>query len=266
VTRDHDATLMGDESDEEESETEGPLPRPTLFGALRAAAVDFYYHSIRVVPANLLWGLTLVGVLMATIAGGLWLAAFSAPFLCVPLVGVYRLDGHAARGEDLVLSDALRAMRQRFIPALAAGFVLTWVALLLTINVLTGFGGSSPIGWGLATAAFWGLVATTALSIAFWPLIADPARRDASLREVIRLSALVILAAPGRMLRLSIVVAILAVVSTIAFAAIVSISVAFIALVSSRVVLPEADQLADSHPPDRVTADRHDRPGAAAER
>jgi uncharacterized membrane protein YesL len=142
-----------------------------------------------------------------------------------------------------VLSDVVRAMRERLVPALAASLALTWTSLLLTVNVLIGFGGQSPLGWALATAAFWGLLVIVALATALWPILGDPARRSTPLGEAVRLAALLVLASPGRMFRLSIVVAVLAVVSTILFAAIVSISVGYIALVSSRIVLPEADRL-----------------------
>ena len=53
------------------------------------------------------------------------------------------------------------------------------------------------------------------------------------------------LAAPFRMFALAVVVMVLTVVSTIAFAALVTISVAFIALVSCHMVLPDADGLVE---------------------
>lgn len=226
----------------------GPRPTPSLPSALRSAAFDFYQHSIRLVPANVLWGVGFALVVFLSLLGGPVLTAVTGPFLGIPLVGIYRLAGHAGRGEDVVLSDALAGMRERLVPALVAGAVTTWASLLLALNLLVGFGSTMPLGWAFGTAAAWGLIAIAIVSVAFWPILGDPARRALSLRDAGKLAGLVVLAAPFRILRLALVVTVLAVVSTVLFAAIVSISVAFIALVSSRIVLAEADRLAALRP------------------
>ena len=68
---------------------------------------------------------------------------------------------------------------------------------------------------------------------------------DRSLPATAKLAAFTILAAPVRLMVLALAMLLIAVASTIAFAALITISLAFIALVSCRVVLPEADRLAD---------------------
>jgi len=40
---------------------------PGLAAAIRAAAYDFYYQSIRLVPANLLWGLAFLAWLIVAV-------------------------------------------------------------------------------------------------------------------------------------------------------------------------------------------------------
>jgi hypothetical protein len=197
------------------------------------------------VAANVAWGAVLL--LLILVAGTFgWLPALAlSPLLGLPLVGVYRIAGHVTRGEEVVLSDALRGMRERVFPALVLADVIAWGAMLLVINVRFGLDSTSVLGWAFATLAGWGLLALLGFALAAWPIAGDPARRALPTREVFRLAAYVVLARSRRMLGLLVVYAILAGISTIAFAAILTISVAYLALVSCRVVLPEADRLAE---------------------
>ena len=93
-----------------------------------------------------------------------------------------------------------------------------------------------------ATLAGWGAVALLIYAAVVWPLLADPARATEPARERARLAGYVVLAAV-RMFALTVVVVLVTVVSTIAFAALVTISVAFVALVGCHMVLPDADRL-----------------------
>ena len=230
--------------DEEEDDAE-PLERTSLPGALRRAAVDFYYQSIRLVPANVIWGVVLVALGGATIALGLWVAIVGAPLLGPPLAGIYRLTGLVTRGRHVVLSDAFTATRELFVPSLLLAAAVAWGLGLGALNVAFGINSASPLGWAFATVAGWGVVALLIYAVVVWPLIADPARADEPARERARLAGYVVLAAPIRMFALAVVVVVLTVVSTIAFAALVTISVAFIAMASSRMVLPEADRFVE---------------------
>jgi hypothetical protein len=226
-----------------------PLPPPpgrtTVLGALRPAVVDFYFQSIRLVPANILWGVLLVVIAWAALSVGLWLAIVAAPLLGPPLVGIYRLAAQITRGEETVLSDVRTAMRERFLPSLILAAGLVWAVVLLVVNIVTGLDSASPLGLAFATASGWALVATITFAVIAWPLLGDPRRRSEPLRAVARLAGYLLLAAPVRLVALAIVVTVLAVVSTVLFAAVVTIAVAFVALLSCRVVLPEADRLAE---------------------
>ncbi len=222
---------------------ETPLARPTVLGALRGAAVDFYFHSIRLVPANFAWGLVLLGVLMVLVAAGIGFGALVAPVLGIPLVGIHRMAGLAARGRDPALRDLARGIRQRWRQGLAAGLVQTWVTVLLTVDVLTGFAGTHPLQWALGTVGFWALVAAGCLAVALWPILGDPNRARLGFLDAVRLAALVALSTPGRTLLLALVIGALLFVSTVAFALVLTVSVAFGALLAARVVLPEADRI-----------------------
>jgi hypothetical protein len=231
--------------DEEDDDLAGPLERISLPRALRRAAVDFYYQSIRLVPANVVWGIVLLALGWAAISLGVWVAIVGAPLLGPPLAGIYRLAGLVIRGQHVVLSDAFAAARELFVPALVAAAAVGWGLGLLALNVAIGTNTSSPLGWAFATLAGWGAVALLIYAVAVWPLLADPARAAEPARERARLAGYVVLAAPFRMFGLTVVIAVIAVVSTIAFAALVTISVAFIALVACHMVLPDADRLVE---------------------
>jgi hypothetical protein len=233
------------EPDDEDEDDAGPLERQSLPGAVRRAFVDFFYNSIRLVPANVLWGVVLIGLGWMAILVGVWLAILGLPLLGLPLVGIYRLAGHITRGEEVVLSDVVTAARQQFLPALGFAAGVAWGLGLLAYNLIAGLGSASPLGWLIATLAGWGLVALAIFTVVAWPVLADPARTTEPARERLRLAGYLVLAAPFRMAGLTVIAVALWAVSTIAFAALVTISVSFVACLSCRVVLPDADRLAE---------------------
>lgn len=238
-----DEPVAADPDDEDEDDA-GPLERQSLPGALRRALLDFFYNSIRLVPANILWGVVLIGLGWLAILVGVWLAILGLPLLGLPLVGVYRLAGHITRGEEVVLSDVITAVRQQFLPALAFAAGVAWGLGLFAFNVIAGLASPSPLGWLIAILAGWGFVALAIFAVVAWPVLADPARTTEPARQRLRLAGYLVLVAPFRMAALSAVAIALWVVSTIAFAALVTISVSFVACLSCRVVLPDADRLA----------------------
>jgi hypothetical protein len=201
------------------------------------------------------WG----GALLAVLAIALWLspvmAVVTAPLLCVPLVGVTRLAAQIVRGEDVVLSDVATAIRMFARPALAAGIVVILATIVITANVVAGVSGGGPIGWAFATLAAWGLVALWIVGLAFWPILVDPARHAMPLAASARLAVLVVLAYPVRFASLAAGLALVTLVSAIAFAALLSVSVAFMALVATHVTLPAADELEARLAPAAATRD-----------
>lgn len=220
----------------------GPPPAPRLGGALRSAAVDFYFNSWRLVPANLAWSAILVGILVLA-AGVSALALLLIPLLALPTVGIYRLAALIVRGEPVALSDAFTAWRRFGGPALALGTALLAAGAMFGFNVGTGLLRGDIAGWTLATLAFWGLVAVAMAACVAWAVLVDPRRETLGARARIRLALLLILAHPVRFAALSLVLGLIIAVSTVAFAAILTVSVSYVALVATRYVLPAADRL-----------------------
>lgn len=222
----------------------GTPAAPRLTDAIRSAASDFYFNSWRLVPANLLWGLAFVALLLAIASAPA--ALLLSPLLAFPTVGIFRLAALIVRGGHVSFWDGLAAWRSLFLPTLLLGVALSVSGAVLGTNVMSGFAQGDPLGWALATIAGWGIVATWVISCAAWPLLADPAREARPIGERGRLAALLVLAQPRRMAGLAAALFVVLAISTIAFAAVVTISVAFSALVASHLVLPAADRLESS--------------------
>ena len=224
-------------------EPEVPARPPSLLGALRQGAGDFFYNSWRVVPVNVIWGLWFLVVLFAWASVNLILAIVLVPPLAVPLAGLARFGGLATRGEALHLPDALDPIRRRPVAVIAGGVGFALGLLVLGSNVVSGFAMADFVGVALATTAAWGLVALFGFALAFWPLLADPARDAVPARAIARLAGLLLLAHPFRILLLAVIVGALLLVSAALFAALLTVSVAFAMLVAARYVLPAADRL-----------------------
>jgi hypothetical protein len=216
---------------------------PSLVGALRAAAGDFFYNSWRVVPLNVLWGvLFLVALGLAILVHPLAAVPVLVP-TAIPLAGLARFGGRATRGMGIDFGAAWEPIRARPRAVLVAGLAFVLAVALFTLNLLAGFALGHALGWAFATAAAWGLLTTIGLGYAFWPLLTDPQRDTAGSMAIARLAGLLVLAHPFRIAGLTVVLTALLAVSTVAFAALVSVSVGFAMLVAARYVLPAADRL-----------------------
>lgn len=220
-----------------------PLPRTTVLGALQPALRDLYFGSVRLLPANIIWGVVLVALAWIAFSGGLWIAVLLAPLLGLPTIGIYRLAVSTSRGDEPRFADAFVAMRERLVPALLVAALNIWAAVLLAINIGLGLGMGSLPGFVFAIISGWGLVAIAAFTAVVWPLLADPARRDAPLRATLRLAAYLVLAVPIRVISLAIVAVVLFVASTWLLVLVVAVTAAYVALLCCRVVLPEADRV-----------------------
>ncbi len=226
----------------------GLPPAPTLRGALRAGARDFYDHVIRVVPVNVLFGVLLIAALVAWGSWGPIAAVMVGIPLAIPIAGAARLGALATRGEDVNLSDAFDPLRSRPAAVLVAWCVSLVVTVVLGVNIATGILRGDLVGISLATLAFWGLGVSFAIGFAFWPLLVDPRRADRPARAAGRLAALLVLAHPVRFGALTVLLVAILVLSTIAFAALLTISVGLVQLIACRYVLPAADRL-EAHLP-----------------
>lgn len=215
---------------------------PRVRSALRLALEDFFFNSWRLVPANALWGVAFVAVVLLAFAASL-LALVMLVLLALPTVGIFRMSALLARGEPVTFSDGLAAWRELLGPALAAGTLIAGLTVVLGFNTVAALGSLSPLGWAFGTLAAWGLVALSVVALLFWPLLADPVRAGDPVLSRLRLALMLILVHPLRVAQLALLSAVVVIVSTIMLAALLTVSVAFVAIVASRVVLPLADQL-----------------------
>jgi hypothetical protein len=212
---------------------------PRLRSAFRAAGSDLYFNSWRLVPANLLWSTTLIGLLLLPVP---WLVTLLLlPILGLPTALNFRLATLIVRGDAVALSDGFD--RRLVAPGLllSAGVVLAFTVFV--VNIASGVATGEPMGWMFATVAGWSLVFVWVWSLVVWPVVIDPRRLDEPLRDRLRLGTLLVLAFPLRLAALALVITLMLAVSTVLFAALLTISVAYAALVSARYVLPAADRL-----------------------
>jgi uncharacterized membrane protein YesL len=147
------------------------------------------------------------------------------------------------RGEATSFSDFLGGMRRFGLAAAGIGAAEAILAAVLLTNVVTGFASDSPLGWFVAATALWGLVALAMAVVAIWPVLVDPWREDKSLRRRLQLAGLVVIGRPGRLFLLTVLIAIILVLSTVLLGVIILVGVAYTSLVATRWVLPAADDL-----------------------
>jgi uncharacterized membrane protein YesL len=216
---------------------------PRLGSVLRQAGVDFYFQSIRLVMANAAWGICLMGVLVVAMATSPVMGLLLTPLLAIPASGVFRLAALIARNEPPDFSDVTDAWRQLAPLSLAVGVALTLAGVVLGFDLLGAIGSNNAFAWAFATMAGWGLLAVGSYSLVAWPLLVDPRRESRSIRDRLRLAGLLLVAFPVRMLSMAVIIGVVLLLSTIAFAALLSVSLAYVALVSCRYVLPAADRL-----------------------
>jgi hypothetical protein len=216
---------------------------PSLGRSLRAGATDFYYNSWRIVPVNLVLGLGLVGVALAWVQLGAVVAALLASFLGWPIAGLFRLGTRATRGVGVSLGDALDPVREAPLALLATGLGFSMGVLVLAANMVLGLTEGGVLPWVVATAAGWGLVGVTAFGFAFWPIAMDPERAGMPWGKRARLAGLLVLAHPGRVGLLALVLSLVLVLSTAVVALVLTVAPGFAALVACRFIVPASDRL-----------------------
>jgi len=213
----------------------------SLTGALRQSLTDFYFNSWRLAPANLVWG---VGFIAVIVAGPLSAAGVVIlVLLAIPLAGLHRMAALLARDEPVGFSDFVDGIRRFAVPAVAVATGAAVLAAVFTTNIVVGLAAGGPIGWFISALALWGDVALAMLLVAWWPVLVDPRREGLALRRRLALAGLVVIGRPGRVFGLTVLVTAILIVSTVLFAAILLVSVAYVALVSARYVLPLLDAL-----------------------
>lgn len=220
------------------------LARPQRLGAaFRAALTDYYFNSMRLVAANVVWG---AGAVVIALVGFVWPLGglLLLPLLALPTAATFRVASGVVRAPpDAGRSDIAWPYHRAKAESVGLGVIATALGLVLATNMLTGIVQGTPFGWVIATLAAWGLVALWSASLVVWPLIVDPARASSPMRARLRLAAGLLLVDPVRFGGLGILVAVIVVVSTILTAAILTVSVSFVALLACRMAYPVADRL-----------------------
>jgi len=198
---------------------------------------------MRLVAANLVWGLALALIVLVGMVSPL-LGLALLPLLAFPTAGVFRLAARIVRVEPGAGSRDI-VWPYRHAPArwLVVGVVVVVAALMLGTNIVVGLAGGEPARWAIATLAGWGLVVLWCGALVGWPLLVDPARSAMSLADGLRLIGGLLLAHPLRFAGLGLAMAVVTAISFVLTAAILTISVAFVALVACRSVYPAADRL-----------------------
>jgi len=207
---------------------------------LRAAAGDFYYHSLRLVPVNAIWGIAFAVVVVASVRAPALLLL--AGLLGLPTLAVFRVAGGIVRGGSVEVSDGIEEARRRPMAAIAGAMGASLIALVLVVNVLLGLLNPGIVGWTLLTLAVWGLFVLWTGALAFWALLADP-EGDRDVRRAGRLAGLLLMAHPVRLGAFGLLAGGLAGLSLLLIMPILTISVSFLALFACHFVLPAADRL-----------------------
>ena len=219
-----------------------PGPRAVSIGAAaRQAAVDFYFNSLRFVPANVAWALGLLVVLFAAVQ---WAPAIVlVVLLAAPLAGIHRMAALLARGEAASIGDFVDGARRFGLPAIGVAAAIAVVALVLATNLVTGFASGDPLGWFLGATALWGLVALAMFNVAIWPALVDPNHDEAPLRRRVQLAGLVLIGRPGRLFLVTASIVAILVASTVLLGAIVLVGISYSSILATRWVMPALDEL-----------------------
>jgi len=209
--------------------------------AIRQAAIDFYFNSLRFVPANAAWALGALVVLFLAVA---WPPAIVlAVLLGIPVAGLHRMAALLARGEATSLSDFVDGMRRFGVAATGVAAGAAILAFVLTTNMIVGFGSGEPLGWFLGATALYGDIALAMFLVATWPILVDPRHESTRLRRRLQLAGLIVIGRPGRLFLLTAIVIAVLLASVVILAGIVLVGVAYVSLLATRWVLPVADEL-----------------------
>ncbi|MDQ3690840.1 MAG: hypothetical protein M3406_12575 [Chloroflexota bacterium] len=216
-------------------------PAPRLGRVLRTAAEDLYYHGVRLVVANLIWGF---GALVTAFALSRSLLGLLGLLAMVPLtIGLMGMATTLVRERTVVMTDFVRGVRGRFWKLLGLGLAEFGLIGVAGFDLFLGIRVGGIVGLVLGVVAFYSILALWVVALTVWPIVLDPERRSEPMLSAVRLGALLALAHPVRVGLMAAVAAIIALVSMILAAAIISFAAAYIALVVAHFVLPSADRL-----------------------
>ena len=202
---------------------------------------DLYYNGVRLVAANLVWGIGAVVTAFALARSPFGILALV--FMVPVTAGLMGVATALVRERSIVMSDFARPIRARFWKILGLGAAQLVLTIIAGFDLVLGLQLGGIIGIVMAVTAFYTAVALWVLAWTIWPIVADPERLDEPVRSCVRLGALLVLAHPIRLGLLALVLAAITLASTILAAAIITFAAAYLALVAAHFVLPSADRL-----------------------
>ena len=217
--------------------------RTSNAGPFRQALTDFYFDSFRLIRANLVWG---AGVILAVVVGIGWPLAgvIILGLLALPTAAVFRTAADIVRADTVAGRHEVRwAFGRTAGRLLLVGVGLVVAGIVCAGNIVVGLANGGPPGWAFATLAAWGLVALWCAALVLWPVVTDPRRPDAPLRDDLSLVVQVLLTEPRRVAGLGVTAALVVVVSAVLTVALLTLSVAFVALIACRSVYPIVDRI-----------------------
>ena len=217
-------------------------PPPRLGAVLREAASDLYYHSLRLVPGNLLWGVVLLATLWFGIAAPALLLIGGVALVPVS-IGLMRMVTSVVRDGHTVMSDFGAALRPEAWRHLLLGMGQLLLLVVAVVDMLIGVQLGGLLGTFLAVSAIYMLFAVWGLGVTCWPVLLDPLRDDEPIRQKLRLGVAVALTGPVRVTGVALLLAAFLTASAILAALLLTVAVAFVFLVAARYVLPAADRL-----------------------
>ena len=217
--------------------------RTSTAGPFRAAMTDFYFDSLRLIRANLVWG---AGVILAVVVGIGWPLAglVLVCLLALPTAAVFRTAADIVRADTVAGRHELRwAFGRAAVHLILAGVGFVLAGIVCAWNLGVGLANGGAPGWAFATLAAWGLVALWCAALVLWPVVTDPMRPDRPFRDDLSVVAQVLLTEPRRVAGLAVTAAVVVVLSVVLTVAVLTLSVAFVALYACRSVYPILDRI-----------------------
>jgi hypothetical protein len=203
--------------------------------ALGVAAGDLYHQSWRLVVLNVLLGVVLIGIVLASIASPLALAL--VVLLGPAALTVMHCAVTLAQTEELRLGEAVSGLRRLWRRGLALGVLVTLAAVLGAFAVPF-YARAGGWAWPLAALSIYVLLVFFVVQLALWPLAVFEEARP--LPEVLRQAMFAVGRRPLGFLGLAVALLVVNAIGVIAAVLpFLTLTIAYSFLVSAHFALPK---------------------------
>jgi hypothetical protein len=207
----------------------------TAGAALRAALVDGYHHS---------WRLLLLNTALSAVAAAvLWTASYAQPALALLLLlgplgaALMHCAITVSTTGELRLRDAGEGLRRHWRRGLALGAVAAAV-FGFGVWALAFYAGSGRAAWPLAALTLYLLAVAAALQLVLWPLAL--ARSETPLRSVALEAARLALRRPWSLGALAVALLLVNVAGAVAILPLLTLTIAYSFLAAAHFALPRS--------------------------